>query len=141
MIAEVIVDILNKQVNRSFDYLVPSHLERIIKVGFRVNVPFGKTKRVGFVVGLKNDTEYNKSLRLISDVIDIYPLLNEEFIELAKYIANNNFSFYATALETMIPSALKIKYKKVARLNTENPSDELKEIFKRKEINLDSFFV
>ncbi len=138
MIAEVIVDILNKQVNRSFDYLVPSHLERIIKVGFRVNVPFGKTKRVGFVVGLKNDTEYNKSLRSISDVIDIYPLLNEEFIELAKYIANNNFSFYATALETMIPSALKIKYKKVARLNTENPSDELKEIFKRKEINLDS---
>ena len=138
MIAEVIVDILNKQVNRSFDYLVPSHLEKIIKVGFRVNVPFGKTNRVGFVVGLKDSTLYAKGLRTISDVIDIYPLLNLEFIELAKYIATNNFSFYATALETMIPSALKIKYKKVARLNTSNPSIELKEIFKRKEINLDS---
>ena len=46
MIAEVIVDILNKQVNRSFDYLVPSHLESIIKVGFRVNVPFGRIKRL-----------------------------------------------------------------------------------------------
>ncbi len=138
MIAEVIVDILNKQVNRSFDYLVPSHLENIIKVGFRVNVPFGRIKRVGFVVGLKENTDYKKDLKKIIDVIDVYPLLNEEFIDLAKYIATNNFSFYATALETMIPSALKIKYKKIAKLNTLSPTEDLKNIFKRKEINLDS---
>ena len=132
MIAEVIVDILNKQVNRSFDYLVPSHLENIIKVGFRVNVPFGRIKRVGFVVGLKDNTDYKKDLKKIIDVIDVYPLLNEEFIDLAKYIATNNFSFYATALETMIPSALKIKYKKIAKLNTLSPTEDLKNIFKRK---------
>ncbi len=138
MIAEVIVDILNKQVNRSFDYLIPVHLENIIKVGFRVNVPFGKTKRLGFVINIKDNTIYDRPLKSIIDTIDIYPVLNSEFIELAKYIADNNFSFYATALKTMVPSALKIKYKKIAKLNTLSPSLELKEIFKRKEINLDS---
>ena len=40
MIAKVIIDILNKQVNRTFDYLIPSELEKIIDIGFRVKVPY-----------------------------------------------------------------------------------------------------
>ena len=56
MIAEIIVDVKNKQVNRSFDYIIPSYLEDIIKIGFRVKVPFGKQLRTGFVIGIKNDS-------------------------------------------------------------------------------------
>ena len=32
MIAKVIIDILNKQVNRTFDYLIPSELEKIVDI-------------------------------------------------------------------------------------------------------------
>ena len=140
MIAEVIVDILNKQVNRSFDYVIPPHLESIIKVGYRVHVPFGNMKRMGFVVNIKDNTDYaSKRLKEIIDTIDIYPVLNDEFIDIAKFIAENNFSFYATALQTMIPSALKVKYKRVAiATNRKGLSDEALNLFKRDTISFDN---
>ncbi len=133
MIAEIIIDIQNKQVNRSFDYLIPSYLEGIILIGSRVLVPFGKLKRTGYVINIKETTEYKNNLKEIIDVIDIKRVLNEEFIELAKYIAENNFSFYATALDAMIPTVLKIKYQKLVRpINFDLLSDKAKDIFKRR---------
>ena len=81
MIASVIVDIKAKQVNRSFDYLVPPHLEKVIKVGYRVRVVFCKILLVCFVVELKETTTFKKTLKPISDLVDVYPVLNEEFIE------------------------------------------------------------
>ena len=62
MIASVIVDVKAKQVNRSFDYLVPPHLESVIKVGYRVRVVFGNRIVVGFVIELKDKaTESEKT--------------------------------------------------------------------------------
>ena len=137
MIASIIVDVRSKQVNRSFDYLVPSHLENIIKVGYRVRVVFGNRIVMGFVVDLKDTTTFKKQLKPISELVDVYPVLNQEFIDLAKFIASNNFSYYATALQTMIPTALKIKYQKVAKVD-EVPF-ELKHIFNgRKEVIIDN---
>lgn len=137
MIASIVVDIASKQVNQTFDYVVPEHLESIIQIGYRVRVLFGRRTILGFVVELKNQTEYKKKLREISDIVDVYPVLNQEFVDLAKYIACHNFSYYAVALQTMIPSALKIKYQKVARVEVIPP--ELSDIFKgKKEILLDS---
>ncbi|MBQ9124259.1 MAG: primosomal protein N' [Acholeplasmatales bacterium] len=138
LIAEVIIDIENKQVNRSFDYLIPSHLNDVIKIGYRVIVPFGSLKRTGFVIDIKETTEYKNNLKEIIDTLDVRRVLNEEFIDLAKYIAENNFSFYATSLQTMIPTALKIKYQKVAKIiNKDNVSDECKNIIKRGELIID----
>lgn len=139
MIAEIIIDIQNKQVNRSFDYLIPDYLENIVMVGSRVIVPFGSLKRTGFVVKIKDYTEYKNNLKEITDIVDLKRVLNEEFISLAKYISENNFSFYATALETMIPTALKIKYQKVVTpISFDSMSDEAKALFKRREIILDN---
>ncbi len=139
MIASVIIDIQNKQVNRSFDYLVPQYLEQILKVGYRVRVPFGPRVILGYVVELKDETDFSGRMKQIAEVVDVYPPLNEEFIDIAKYIADNNFSFYASALQTMIPTALKVKYEKVAYAKCkDNLSPELKSIFKRDTIKLDS---
>ncbi len=136
MIASIVVDILAKQVNRSFDYLVPPHLEGILRVGYRVRVLFGNRTVMGFVVELKTSTAFKKKLKEISDIVDVYPVLNEEFVGLAKTIAEQNFSYIASALQTMIPTALKIKYQKVAVAKT--IPKELKSIFNgRKEIIID----
>lgn len=137
MIAEIIVDIENKQVNRSFDYRIPPHLEGLISVGYRVYVPFGRGKRLGFVIGIKEQSEYKRGLKDIVDSIDVYPILTEEFIGLARYIAEHNFSFYSTALQTMIPSALKIRYKRVARIVGSGISPEAKALFHRTELCID----
>lgn len=114
MICEVIVDVESKQVNRAFDYLVPEQFASVLEVGYRVMVPFGPRIVMGFVVKTKEDTTYEVGrLREIKEIVDLFKPLNEEFIELAQHMAEHNFSFYATCLQTMIPSALKMKYKKV----------------------------
>lgn len=137
MIASIVVDIAAKQVNQTFDYLVPSHLESILQVGYRVRVLFGRRLVLGFVVELKDKTDFKKKLREISDIVDIYPVLNEEFVQLAKFIATHNFSYYAVALQTMIPSALKIKYQKIAKVN--QIPESLADLFKgKKEIIIDN---
>lgn len=139
MIASVIVDIKNKQVNRSFDYLIPSYLTNIVSIGCRVIVSFGRMRRTGFVIDIKETTEFNNKLKEIEDIVDIKKVLNEEFVELAKYIATNNFTFYATALDAMIPAALKIKYQHVITpININDLSDDVKKIFTKKEIILDN---
>ena len=53
MIAEVIVDVMSSEVDRVFDYNIPSSLDDIT-VGFRVLVPFGNRKIEGYInfVGL-----------------------------------------------------------------------------------------
>ena len=139
MVAEVIIDIKNKQVNKTFDYNIPNHLENIINIGFRVSVPFGNTVRMGYIINIKEDTLYKKKLKDIIDTVDVNSIFNNEFIELGKYIANHYFTYYAKAFDAMIPSALKVKYQKVARIdNKDKLPDELKNIFKRKEIIIDN---
>ena len=137
MYAEVIIDIKNKQVNRSFDYIIPSYLEGIIAVGSRVYVPFGKQKRMGYVLKIKDTTEVVRELKEISDLIDYKPILNEEFMEMAKYISIHDFSFYSTSLDAMIPQALRMKYEKIVKWVTDSLDDSLKKHFKlKKEVSL-----
>lgn len=138
MIAEIVVDIESKQVNRSFDYIVPSHLEGIVRIGSRVKVLFGNRVVVGFVMNLKTSTTYRKKMKEIGELIDIEPILNEELISLAKFIAEHNFSFYASALQTMIPAALKMKYQKIAVVTDDEHLDsDVRRLFsKKKEISL-----
>ena len=54
MIAQVIINSNVKNLNRIFDYNVPSEMQGTICVGDRVLVPFGnkKTYEEGFIVGL-----------------------------------------------------------------------------------------
>ena len=64
MIAEVIVDILNSEVDKIFDYGILSTLD--IKVGERVLVPFGNRNIEGYVINIKNSTDISeKQLKYI----------------------------------------------------------------------------
>ena len=54
MVAEVIINSIAKELNRSFDYIIPEIFEKEIKVGARVFVPFGRQKKEeGFVINIK----------------------------------------------------------------------------------------
>ena len=56
MIAEIIVDVLSSEVDKVFDYNIPSSFEHIT-VGFRVLVPFGNRKIEGYIVNIKDSTD------------------------------------------------------------------------------------
>ena len=54
MILEVIVNISNSDVDRTFDYLGDD-----VPIGSRVAVEFGKKRLVGFVIGKKDKSEFS----------------------------------------------------------------------------------
>ena len=141
MIASIIVDVANRQVNRAFDYLVPESLVDFIEIGYRVKVPFGHQDRLGFVVDLKNETTYeNSKLKYIKTFLEASPSLNKEFVELAYYMAEEYYCFYIDTLKTMIPTALNAKYSKYIILKDENLiENSIKELFiNNKKILFDS---
>ena len=132
MIAEIVVDVANNQVNRVFDYKIPESYENIVDCGYRVKVPFGRRKLLGFVVGIKENSDYDTSrLKEIDEVLDLKPIITKEFIDLAKYMVESYYTFYITALKTMIPSALRVKYlKKLHLIDKTGLTDEQIKLFK-----------
>ncbi|MFC4617292.1 primosomal protein N' [Camelliibacillus cellulosilyticus] len=111
MIAEVIVDLATQAIDKPFDYVVPNHLEAIVTPGVRVVVPFGPRKRLGFVTGVKTDSELDK-LRPLYSVIDHTPVLTEELLDLGRWMADETLCFQISAFQAMLPVALKADYKK-----------------------------
>ena len=57
MIAEIITDVSAHPVDRPFDYAVPEGMAKVIEPGARVRVPFGNRKVLGFVTGLKEESD------------------------------------------------------------------------------------
>lgn len=111
MIACVIVDVPAKQTDRPFDYKVPDSLQGIIKEGMRVVVPFGPRKIQGFVVGFKNESTF-KNLKEVEEVLDIVPVLNDELLSLSKWLSDETLCFRISAMQVMLPAAMKAKYEK-----------------------------
>ena len=102
MIAQVIINSNVKNLNRIFDYNVPSEMQGTICVGDRVLVPFGnkKTYEEGFIVGLKENTQYKvKDITKIQEGIK----LTEENIDLAKLMARRYFCNISDCIKLMLP--------------------------------------
>ncbi|MFA7107352.1 MAG: primosomal protein N' [Candidatus Izemoplasmatales bacterium] len=130
MIAQVLVDVKSKNVNKTYDYLVPETFMGFLELGARVVVPFGNRAVMGFVLGFLEDSEYSKKLKSISKVLDIESFLTSELIDIAKDLSVRTNTILIRVLETILPSALKVIYKpKIMVVNSENLSDDLKPIF------------
>ncbi|MEG0826186.1 MAG: primosomal protein N' [Bacilli bacterium] len=109
MVAEVLVEIKAKQIDKTFTYIIPLQFVNQIKAGVRVYVPFGRQKLEGFVLKISNKETYDYELKEIIDIIDIEPVLNQEMIELGKVISNKTLSTLMSAYQCMLPKALKAK--------------------------------
>lgn len=109
MIAEVLVELKLKKVDKTFSYLIPSELSNQIKVGIRVLVPFGKQKLEGFVLKVTDKIDCDYKLKSIISIIDLEPILNTEMLELGKYLSKKTLASLISCYQTMLPSALKAK--------------------------------
>lgn len=108
MIVGVLVEISNKSVDRIFDYKVPQEKEKFIKIGLRVEVPFGHQKLEGFVLEIKENSNLD-SLKEIIRVIDEDIVLNDELIKLGKFIKEKTLAPLISCYQVMLPKALKAK--------------------------------
>ena len=57
MIAEVLIEYSVKLLDKTFDYIIPNNLQKDLKIGQKVLVPFGNQIVEGFVMGLKNEKQ------------------------------------------------------------------------------------
>lgn len=99
--------VLPLPLRRAFTYRLPVGLNREIKVGARVVVPFGRRKLTGYAVvlykTLSEDLEIKESaIKDIYELLDSDPLLTEELIRLTKWTSD----YYATSWGEMLKASL-----------------------------------
>ncbi|MRN52478.1 primosomal protein N' [Paenibacillus monticola] len=133
-IAKVIVDVPVRSTDRPFDYLIPESLKLWIEVGSRVAVPFGHRTVQGFVVSLESgDHGTIPGLKAIQEVLDLLPPLSPELVELGDWMSQRYACRRISALQAMLPTALKGKAERLISLGevegTIAPEDELFPMF------------
>ncbi|WP_459967520.1 primosomal protein N' [Paenibacillus sp. JCM 10914] len=115
--ARVIVDVPSKDTDRPFDYLIPAHLRPWIEVGSRVGVPFGHRTLQGFVVSVHPRPEMETAkMKAIQEVLDVMPPLSSELIRLGEWMRDRYACRHITALQSMLPTALKGKAERYVSL-------------------------
>ena len=103
----VLVELSNKNIDKVFTYSVPCELEKKIKLGIRVVVPFGRQTLEGFVVSFIDKVDYET--KDIIDVVDQDEILNEELLKLGKIMQEKTLSTLISCYQVMLPKALKAK--------------------------------
>ena len=101
MVVGVIINSTAKVLNRVFDYIVPKELEKKIKIGDRVSIPFGnsKTAKEGFVFEIKESSPFaTKAINSIEK-----DGLTEERMTLAKLMARMYFCNIFDCIKLMLP--------------------------------------
>ena len=78
----------------------------------KVKIPFGSLEINGFVLKILSNTTNMGDLKEIKCIVDEYFILNDELLELGKYLKEKTLCSLMTAYQTMLPSSLKIKTQK-----------------------------
>lgn len=107
MYANVLVQYGVKSLDHTFTYHIPNNLEEIVEVGRKVSVPFGSQKINGFVVSITNDI-LEGEFKDIIDVVTKELKLNNELLELGKYIKEKTLCSLISAYQTMLPTSMKV---------------------------------
>jgi primosomal protein N' (replication factor Y) (superfamily II helicase) len=89
-------------VHGTFTYAIPPELRDGVRLGSRVEVPFGPKRTTGFVVGLVDATDVKKIKPIRAVLDDEEPALVPEIIELCRWAAE----YYIAPLGEMLRMAL-----------------------------------
>ena len=84
MFADILVEVVAKGTDKTFTYSIPKGMNAL--EGMRVLVPFGQRKLEGFIVRI-HDEKPEYVVKEIYELVDDRPVLNEEMLELGKYMS------------------------------------------------------
>lgn len=102
MVAEVIVDIARSEVDKIFDY----SCDETVQPGCRVMVPFGRLHVAGFVMRVKDRSDFPK-LRPIGRVYDELPAINRECLALTEQLSKRYQVPKAAVLRLFLPTEMR----------------------------------
>jgi len=106
IVARIAVENTTLQFDKLFSYLLPEQYAAVVRPGCRVMVPFGSgnRKRMGMVFSLAQ--EDGEGLKPIASVSDREPVLTEELLRLAEWIADRTFSTRYDAVKLLLPPGI-----------------------------------
>lgn len=97
------------QIDQAFDYLIPEHLQSQAAVGQRVRVPFRNKEIEGFLIGFKEKSDYAGKLAEVLEIIDPQPVINEQSLKLAQWIADYYICPLGLVLKALAPASLTMR--------------------------------
>jgi len=109
MIACVLLEIKSKNLDKTFDYLIPEELKEHAHIGRRVLVPFGMQELEGYILELKEKSNSQYELKNIKKVLDEEDILNKELLHIGECMKEMTLSSLSKCYSTMLPVALKAK--------------------------------
>ncbi len=102
--AEVLVDVANRRLDKSYHYLIPEYLT--LSIGMRVLVFLQNRKVQGLVVNVTNELPEeltSVTLKPVLEIVDEDSLVPQELIELAHWLAQTTICSVAQSLHTVWP--------------------------------------
>ncbi|MCK4841466.1 MAG: primosomal protein N' [Methylococcales bacterium] len=95
-------------IDKLFDYLAPQNINHIA-IGTRVIVPFGKSKKVGFVVDKSKNSDIKiDRLKQVIEVLDDAPLINKKDFQLLQWASR----YYHYPLGEVFSAAFPVSLRK-----------------------------
>ena len=136
--ADVIVDITNEKLDRTFQYKVPPELTGEIGPGTAVQIPFGNGNRTitGYVLSVGNEPKYPQDrMKAILAVQKDAATVETKLIALAAWMRHTYGSTMIQALKTVLPVKVKARGKEtreIALLADPARCEELLENYRKK---------
>lgn len=130
MYADIIVDISHEQLDKTFQYRIPSQMEEQIQVGDLVNIPFGRGNRMikGYVIELSEEPKFDvERIKFIDSIDQDRVRAVGKMIQLAAWLRHNYGSTMNQALKTVIPVKDKIRQKEKKSVRLIAPIEEANE--------------
>ncbi|BBB93027.1 MAG TPA: primosomal protein N' [Methylomusa anaerophila] len=140
-IAQVIVNIPTRNIDKAFSYIIPDHYA-YIDIGWRVIVPFGQRTVEGFIINISDISERDETaLKPITDILDDFAWFGNHMLKTAEWLAEYYLTSLAESYRMFIPGKAGVKTQelyKIADSVSEVQLAELKEASKDND-NKDNF--
>ncbi|MGI6082588.1 MAG: DEAD/DEAH box helicase, partial [Limnochordia bacterium] len=118
-VAQVVVDVRIRDVDRVFDYAVPPALADTLRPGHRVLVPFGSRHVEGYVVRYPTTSSLTE-LKPIARLLDEKPLLSPERVGLAQWMSERYLCLMAQAFQCWLPPGTALRSSTRAKARRQN---------------------
>lgn len=104
--AQVLLDTSLPQLDHLFDYEVPLELRDVVRVGQRVRVPLraGARQAFGYVVALRETSEFQGNLSALTGIVSPMPVLTPNIHRLARTLADRAAGSANDILRLAIPT-------------------------------------
>ena len=125
--AYVVVEAATYAIDKPYEYIIPDSLVAKASKGVRVRVGFGRGSRKteGIIIDVHVLTDSARKLKPVLEILDEFPVFDENLIKLALYIREQCFCTFFDVAKIMLPQGLWHKVDMQYSMNPEFSFDDV----------------